>query len=402
MACGGCFPCLPNGFTVDSPPVRSRLAEIYEPNVADARYGGLILKFQEEFGKRPTYFVRAPGRVNLIGEHVDYSGYSVLPCAISQDVVMACSVEPDERLVLTNVDDAYPTKQIELTEDIVIDSKAHHWTNYFLCGYKGILEHVKEGPKPAVFGMRVAVDGTVPAGSGLSSSSAMVCASALAALHGAKKQLDKSKIATIAAKSEQYMGVMSGGMDQAISMTARAGFAKHIHFDPLTTEDVKLPAGCSIVVANTLVEANKNPPPPPTRPASNIEPETKMLNPARARPSAPFPDTPRPASFLTGRSEHRTAPFPDRPSAPSVEPPLSDGRRPARRYATADTCYNRRVVECILAAKLLASKLGLDWRSASELQASCVAGQPNARFEFPAGKVLHLHARSAPAPTPPL
>ena len=64
----------------------------------------------------PDFFVRAPGRVNIIGEHIDYCGYSVLPAAIEQDFIMAYSKTDDKRIVINNYDkDLYP--ELELTTD---------------------------------------------------------------------------------------------------------------------------------------------------------------------------------------------------------------------------------------------------------------------------------------------
>ena len=74
--------------------------------------------FKKIFGELPKFFCRAPGRVNIIGEHIDYCGYSVLPAAIEQDFIMAyTTVENDkdgsEEITITNIDkDIYPTETI--------------------------------------------------------------------------------------------------------------------------------------------------------------------------------------------------------------------------------------------------------------------------------------------------
>jgi len=236
----------------------------------------------------------------------------VLPCAIEQDVLIAVRVlqPPERKLIIRNVNQHFKPLEIVLEPKFQINSASHHWTNYFLGGYKGILEHFEHPP----IGLQLLFDGTVPHGSGLSSSSAVVCASALATLRSLQRcpcisgtSLTRSMIADLAAKSERYMGVMSGGMDQAISMTAKAGYAKHIQFDPLTAKDVKLPGGVSIVVANTLVESAK--------------------------------------------------------------------------YVTAATCYNRRVMECVLAAKLLSHKLGQSWTNVKRLRDVQEQTTPNRSLE---------------------
>lgn len=72
-----------------------------------ARYENLINQFSGRFGCQPTLVCRAPGRVNLIGEHIDYSGYGVLPMAIEQDVMIAATTNQSNELHVANILDAY-------------------------------------------------------------------------------------------------------------------------------------------------------------------------------------------------------------------------------------------------------------------------------------------------------
>ncbi|KAH8319429.1 hypothetical protein KR067_008735 [Drosophila pandora] len=131
--------------------------------------------FVKQFGVEPEFIVRVPGRVNIIGEHVDYCGYSVLPMAVSQSIFLAVAKNPDSsQLQLRNIEDAkfqgydadLKTFRIELPK-----SGGPAWYNYFLCGIKGVQEQLASKWSP--IGMRIAVDGNVPLAAGLSSSSAM-------------------------------------------------------------------------------------------------------------------------------------------------------------------------------------------------------------------------------------
>ena len=84
----------------------------------EIRYQRLKEKFQKIYGQQPKFFCRAPGRVNIIGEHIDYCGYSVLPAAIEQDFIMAYATvgdgkEGSDEITISNIDkDLYPTETI--------------------------------------------------------------------------------------------------------------------------------------------------------------------------------------------------------------------------------------------------------------------------------------------------
>lgn len=224
----------------------------------------MIEKFKQVYQRSPEFIVRSPGRVNLIGEHIDYSGFGVLPMAIERDVIQAVATTSDDNKIrISNTISKYPTREFsfENKESIVtIDATSLEWSNYFKCGYKGILEkslqnsNGNEEPK----GMYILVDGTVPPGSGLSSSAAFVCSSALATLQANQYPINKKELTEIAIVAERNVGVNSGGMDQAASVLSEKNYALHVEFVPqLTTELVKLPDQASFVIAHTLVTADK-------------------------------------------------------------------------------------------------------------------------------------------------
>ncbi|KAM5235377.1 N-acetylgalactosamine kinase isoform 1-T1 [Ctenodactylus gundi] len=209
--------------------------------------------FQSKFGSLPKFYVRAPGRVNIIGEHIDYCGYSVLPMAIEQDMLIAVEPVKTHTLQLANTNPLYLDFSTS-ANNIQIDRAKPQWHNYFLCGFKGIQEHFGLRDVP---GMNCLVDGNIPPSSGLSSSSALVCCAGLVTLTALGMQLSKVELAEICAKSERYIGTEGGGMDQSISFLAEEGTAKLIEFSPLRATDVKLPSGAVFVIANSCVEMNK-------------------------------------------------------------------------------------------------------------------------------------------------
>lgn len=221
-----------------------------------SRYEQLALKFEAKYGKKPAFVARAPGRVNIIGEHIDYCGYGVLPMAIEQDVAIACALSDTPTIRFSNVEPSYPDYSC-LAKDFAIEKETKpHWYLYLLCGHKGILEEARlENPR----GMDLLVDGSIPPSSGLSSSSALVCCAALVTVYANKLDglLDKKRLAELCAHAEHYIGTEGGGMDQAISFLAEPGKAKMIEFNPIRPSDVSLPAGTQFVISNCLVEANK-------------------------------------------------------------------------------------------------------------------------------------------------
>jgi N-acetylgalactosamine kinase len=173
-------------------PVLKQLKDVYNQNIADKhepRFLNLLRKFKQQYGHLPTYYCRAPGRVNIIGEHIDYCGYSVLPAAIEQDFIMAYTPVEEgngaDQIVINNIDSTlFP--QITISTDPFQKMREDaHFLNYFLCGYKGILAHHEDlralVKKP--IGMKIFIDSHVPPASGLSSSSAFTVCSAVTTMH---------------------------------------------------------------------------------------------------------------------------------------------------------------------------------------------------------------------------
>eukprot|EP00055_Hartaetosiga_balthica_P013512 m.69782 g.69782 ORF g.69782 m.69782 type:complete len:469 (+) comp8285_c0_seq1:151-1557(+) len=238
----------------DGVPLVESMDEFAISNSHKVRVEGLIHDFELTFGSLPQFVCRAPGRVNLIGEHVDYSDYGVLPMAIDNDFVICCRKVPEQTITIANSKKEKFAKHVVPSWPPSIDSKAHHWSNYFLAGFWGLLE---QAGVECDGGVQVLVDGTIPMGAGLSSSSAFVVCAALTALATHNIFFPKAELARICASSEKYVGTEGGGMDQTISIMAQEGVALSINFNPIKTNPVPLPSGCKIVVANSCVESHK-------------------------------------------------------------------------------------------------------------------------------------------------
>ncbi|CAN8006536.1 unnamed protein product, partial [Ixodes hexagonus] len=239
-------------------PPEVRLTTVLNDEDSKRRIAGIQALFVRTYGSEPEFYIRAPGRVNLIGEHIDYCGYAVLPMAVQQDILVACRRNDTATLNLSNAEQRYPSFSAPI-DALKIDDAEPRWYHYYMCGVRGALEcQTTPGELGAsVPGMDVLVHGTVPPSAGLSSSSALVCAAALATLRASGTTMPKLKLASMCATSERFIGTQGGGMDQAIAFLAEQGTAKLIEFNPLKTTSVTLPKGATFVVANSCVEMNK-------------------------------------------------------------------------------------------------------------------------------------------------
>jgi N-acetylgalactosamine kinase len=241
--------------------LRERLTTIYGDSeevirTQLARYSGLRDAFNRRYGSAPAAtIVRAPGRVNLIGEHTDYNGYPVLPMAIDRDILMAFVPVSSPRVTVENLDARFPPLAFDASVEIPRDPQGS-WGNYVKAAVQGILSSGLVAPERAN-GMTALCSGSVPLSAGLSSSSALVVATGLAILGANGGSCAPLKLAEILVRAERYAGMEGGGMDQTISMMGSVGHALKIDFFPLSVSQAALPPGYVFVVCNSLVAAPK-------------------------------------------------------------------------------------------------------------------------------------------------
>ncbi len=214
---------------------------------------GLTDTFRKSFGGAdPKHLIRAPGRVNLIGEHTDYNGLPVFPIAIQYAISILSRPRPDSRVHLVNRDAQFDAVEFELADDIP-HSAPGHWGNYVKAAAQALYRD---------HGVRHGFDGvlesTVPVATGLSSSSALVVSSGLTLLSHNGTTVDRMQLMDEFARAEVYVGTKSGGMDQAICVGAKPGHACRIDFAPLRLQHVPIPDGWTFVVGSTLIRAEKS------------------------------------------------------------------------------------------------------------------------------------------------
>jgi galactokinase len=175
-------------------------------------------KFQEIFPVGDTSHVRhffSPGRINLIGEHTDYNGGHVFPCAITFGTYGLARKREDQliRLFSMNFED---TGIIEFSLDELEYKKEHYWANY----PKGMIRYIKEAGATLDSGLDILVCGDIPNGAGLSSSASLELLIGVMLDEMFELQLDRLDLVKIGQKVEnEFIGVNSGIMDQfAIGM----------------------------------------------------------------------------------------------------------------------------------------------------------------------------------------
>lgn len=220
------------------------------------RVGDLHRLFDDEFGAGgSTRISRAPGRVNLIGDHTDYNGLPVLPMAIQRNTIALFRRRDDAMVRVANADLRFPSRSFRLTGSTIDPHPTGDWINYV----KAAGQAMMHGRSVAV-GIDLAVSGDIPVAAGLSSSSSLVVATALAFASANEVSLEPDTLMELLARAERYVGTEGGGMDQAISLGGRAGHAIRIDFHPVRLRPVPVPPAWRFVVAHSLVSAEKSGP----------------------------------------------------------------------------------------------------------------------------------------------
>jgi galactokinase len=187
----------------------------------------------ESFINPGTLVVRAPGRINLIGEHTDYNNGFVLPAAIDKAIYVAIEKKEGNAMELHSVDF---NESVQVSLDQVKPSPGH-WSTYIL----GVVDQMqKRGHN--IGGFKLAIYGDVPLGAGLSSSAAVECGTAFALDQLFYLDIERKEMALIAQKAEhEFAGVKCGIMDQFASLMGKKDHV--LRLDCQSLELLSSPAG---------------------------------------------------------------------------------------------------------------------------------------------------------------
>ena len=204
--------------------------------------------FAEHYGHAPDLVVRAPGRVNLIGEHTDYNDGFVLPCAIGPANMVAISKREDDTVdvVAADLDNARDAFSVQAPPERNLKQP---WADYV----RG-MTFALQNAGLAVSGAKMAIAGNLPQGAGLSSSAALAVAVGKAHLALNGIDIDNSRLAQIAQKAEcDFVGTQCGIMDQLISAQGKAGHALLIDCRSLNLTDVPISDDVAIMIVHSGV-----------------------------------------------------------------------------------------------------------------------------------------------------
>ncbi|MFO1338333.1 MAG: galactokinase [Burkholderiaceae bacterium] len=209
----------------------------------------VLQAFRAHHGRPATVLARAPGRVNLIGEHTDYNEGHVLPMAIDRDTWVAAAPRGDGEVRALALDWHGESDEFTLQAE-----PPHHPQAGWRDHVRGTLAQL-HAAAPLPGGLDLAIAGDVPQGAGLSSSASLALALLRAAqgAHGLQAPPAKA-LALLAQRAENlFVGCQCGNMDQLASACGEAGHALHIDCRSLDCEPVPIPAGTVVLIAHSRV-----------------------------------------------------------------------------------------------------------------------------------------------------
>ncbi len=195
--------------------------------------------------------VWAPGRVNLIGEHIDYHGLPVLPVALRQRIHVTFERRRDH-LIRASSERAYGHPEFQWRSDL--DPVTYgDWENYLRAAALAVARKWGVG-----LGIDAVVTSNLPAAAGLASSSALIVAFALALLRANQWSATFEELMEVLPEGERFVGTRGGGMDHAAALASKEGCASLVGFHPLTVRHIPIPEDWAFLAADSMVPAEKS------------------------------------------------------------------------------------------------------------------------------------------------
>lgn len=268
---------------ISSGKMKSDLAGIYGSNVEEAerRLLSLLAKIPND---RKVVLTRAPGRVNLMGRHIDHRGGSVNVMAIDRDTIIVASPREDDTVTVTNTDPSYPYGEFSIHEELALApecsaetplSDREKWLEYitspdviakvsqskgcWINYIKSAVLRIQMANDLPLSGMDLYVDGTIPPAAGLSSSSSLVVATAEAVAAVNCLLFTKRRFVDICGEGEWYVGSRGGCGDHAAMKCSSTGRITHLSFKPFEIgSSAPFDSKYAVLVADSLQKAKKS------------------------------------------------------------------------------------------------------------------------------------------------
>ncbi len=270
-----------NAFRANPASLRGVLRGIYggDESFIDQRRQQILevlTLFARTYGEdKEVLITRSPGRINLMGRHVDHRGGYVNMMTIQREIVVVASPRQDSQVHLVNLSPEFDSGYFDIAEELpyirqfddwrdYLSSQRvrdfhtpsmGHWTNYVRAGIFRLCHHY---PDRILRGMDAAVGGDIPMGAGLSSSSALLVASSLAMVIINELDLRPAGFVDLCGEGEWFVGTRGGAADHAAVTLAVPGKVLPITFYPFRPgEPLDFPEGYQLVVCNSQVQAKK-------------------------------------------------------------------------------------------------------------------------------------------------
>jgi len=242
----------------------------------------MLSRYTERFGNGPVAIARSPGRINLMGRHVDHRGGHVNPIGIDREVFVVAGLRKDRSVHAVDMEEGlYPPREAAIDSLLPAERRGQwtrfidetrvkkgDWQNYVVAPVLWLWDKAEaKGPpekrvqwegEPEVKGMNLVLCGDIPPSAGLSSSSAVVVASMLASASLNRVSADKADLAAACGEAEWYVGTRGGSGDHAAEILSNVGEVSHIGFFPSSVGYLPFPSGFRVLVANSRKEAHKS------------------------------------------------------------------------------------------------------------------------------------------------
>ena len=248
--------------------------ELYNNTEQKERYIKVISSFIKRFGDKKVIITRAPGRVNLMGRHIDHRGGGINVMAVDRDTVFVVSPRDDDTVNISNTDGSYPDRSFDISS-LMLDRVYDKWLDYLADPdvVKALAEsrgdwsnYVKSAVARVQFendlklcGMDMMADGNIPVAAGLSSSSSIVVAvmEAITALNC--MNYTDNEFVNLCGEGEWFVGSRGGAGDHAAMKCAKAGSIIHLGFKPFRIgETARFSNKYAVIVADSMIKAKKS------------------------------------------------------------------------------------------------------------------------------------------------